>query len=158
MTISLARDRVEAGASGLRLAAFDRTVLGDPLGQAAVEDGDAVGAEMAKHEPAARRAAQRTVVVDDDAVVAADAEVAHGRAEFGRRGEHVRHRVRLVRQRLDVEEARAGDVPGLKLGCRVAAVGGHEHACIDDDEVGLAEMLVEPGGRNQVVHVQPLPR
>ena len=82
-------------------------------------------AEMAEHEPAARGGPRRRIVVDDDAVVAADAEPLHRRAELLRRRQHVRRRVRLVGDRVDVEEARAGDVAGEIFVVPAAAGRGH---------------------------------
>ena len=49
--------------------------------QAAVEDGDLAIAEVAEHEPAARRGPGGRIVVDDDPIVAPDAELLHRRAE-----------------------------------------------------------------------------
>ena len=97
-------------ARGARLAALGRPAFGEPFLEAAVEDRDLLGAEMAQHEPAARRGAHRRIVVDDDAVVAADAEPLHRRAELCAPRQHVRRRVRRVADLVDVEEARAGDV------------------------------------------------
>ena len=136
----------------VRLALLDRAALGAPFGEAAVEDRDAVGAVMAQHEPAARRAAQRAVVIDDDAVVAADPERHHRRAERRRAGQHVRRGIGVVGQRLDVEAARAGDVGRVKFGGGVARLAGHEQGRVEDREVGAAELLREPCGRDEIVH------
>ena len=100
----------------------------------------------------ARGAVQRAVVVDDDAVVAADSERDHRRAERRRAGQHVRGGMIGVGQRLDVEAARAGDMGRREFGGGVARLAGHEHRRVEDHEVGVGEMLGEPGGRDEVVH------
>src|SRR5439155_22208417 len=91
------------------LAAFCRPAFGEPFLQSAVEDRDLVRAEVTEHKPAARGVARRRIVVDDDAVLAADAEPFHGGAELLGAGQHVRSRVLPVADLVDVEKARAGD-------------------------------------------------
>ena len=67
------RARIKPNLARAGGAAFDGPAFGAPLLEAAVEDRDAFGAEMAEHEPTARRGPERRVVVDDDPVIAADA-------------------------------------------------------------------------------------
>ena len=83
MTISSRRSCGSKRAGAARLAALGRPAFGEPFLQAAVEDRDLLGAEMAKHEPAPRRGSDRRIVIDDDAVVTADAELLHRLAELG---------------------------------------------------------------------------
>ena len=97
-------------------------------------------------------------VVSQIECVAADPQALHRRAEIRGRGQHVRRRVRLVRDLGDVEEARAGDVRLGELGLRVAGRGGEEGGAIDDGEVVGAEMLGQPVGRNEIVHRASLGR
>jgi len=52
--------------------------------------------------------------------------------------------VRVVAEFVDVEEAGAGDVRFSIFVAAAPAQGGHEPAAIDNDQVGLAEMLREP--------------
>ena len=56
------------------LAHFERTPLGLPLGEPAVEQRDVVRAEQLQEPPGARRALQRAVVIDDDAAAVAEAQ------------------------------------------------------------------------------------
>src|SRR3546814_19468304 len=59
------------------LAHFERTALGLPLGEPAIEQRDIVRAEQIQEPPGARRALQRAVVVKHDA---------NGRASSRERG------------------------------------------------------------------------
>ena len=68
--------------------------------------------------------------------------------------QHVRRGVRTVADLVDVEEARAGDVGGQIFVAAAAAGRRHVPAGIDDDEVGVAEMLREPFGRDERVHAR----
>src|SRR6185437_15473170 len=102
--------RLEARVAARRFAAFGRAAFGEPLLKAAVEDGDLFGAEMAEHEPSTGSRPDRRIVINDDAVAAADAEAFHRRAECPGGREHVRGRVGAVRQLIDVEIPRPGDV------------------------------------------------
>src|SRR6185503_1485075 len=113
--------RTRSGLATLRRPAFRRPFL-----QAAVEDRDSLGAEMAQHEPAARGGADRRIVIDDDAVVAVDTERRHRLAEVLGRWEHVRRRMGFVRKLLHVEKARSGDMRGEEFGSGIAAAARHE--------------------------------
>jgi hypothetical protein len=66
----------------LRRTILRRPPLGDPFGQAAIEHGDILVTEHAEHPPDARRTHQAVLVVDDDAVAVAQAELAHARREL----------------------------------------------------------------------------
>jgi len=57
----------------------------------------------------------------------------------------------------DVEEPRAGDVARFELRRRVALVGGHEEAAVDNRQVTGIEVARQPVGGHQIVH-QPRPR
>jgi hypothetical protein len=107
---------------------------------------------MAQHEPAARGGAQRRIVIDDDAVVAADAERHHRPSELRRRGQHVRRRVGMVGQRVDIEEDRARNVRGAIFVSAAASRGRHVPARIDDAQVRIAEVVGKPIRGNQAVH------
>src|SRR3546814_8192271 len=56
------------------LAHFERTALGLPLGEPAIEQRDIVRAEQLQEPPGARRALQRTVVVKHDPAAARSEE------------------------------------------------------------------------------------
>ena len=86
--------------------------------------------------------------------LAADAEPLHRRAEIGGARQHVRRGIRAVADLVDVEEARAGDVGGEIFVAAAAAARRHVPARIDDDEVGLAEMVGQPFGRDQRFHLR----
>ena len=94
----------------------------------------------------------RRIVVDDDAVIAADAKALHRLSECVGARQHVRRRVGPVAELIDIDEPRAGDM-ALQIFVRAAAAGcGHEPARVHDDEVRLAEMLRQPFGRNERIH------
>src|SRR4051812_8708408 len=86
--------RLERRRMRWRFAALDRAALGEPLLEAAIEDRDLLGAKVTEHEPAACRGARRAIVVDDDAVVSADAQPFHAAPELGGTRQHVRRGVR----------------------------------------------------------------
>src|ERR1051326_7322692 len=60
--------------------------------------------------------------------------------------------VRLVRDLVDVEEARARNVRREVFVAAAAAAGGHVPAGVYDDEVGLAQMFGQPFRRNERFH------
>src|SRR3954466_10048234 len=103
---------VEARLSGLWVARFRRPRIGEPLLKAAVEDRDLLRAEMAEHEPSARRGSGWRIIIADDAIVAGDSDLLRRRAERLAREQHVRRGVRPVAELVDVEEAGARDVSG----------------------------------------------
>ena len=107
-----------------------------PFLQAAVQHRHVVVAHDAEHPPRARRRVQALAVVDDDAHAVADAHLLHAAGELGRRGQHVRQRVLLVRDLVDVEEQRARNVarPGTRPSASRPAVGRCMRA-VEDDEV-----------------------
>jgi len=136
----------EEGARALGLSGLRLPALGDPLLKPAVEDGDIAGAEMAEHEPAPRRRAQRRIIVDDDALIAADAKPLHCGRKVLRRRQHVRSRILTVRKRIDVEEDGTRDVRSSKLVAAAASRRRHVPAGVDDAEARLAEMFGQPLG------------
>jgi hypothetical protein len=127
------------------------TSVGPSL-EAAVQDRDLLGAEVAKHEPAARGGAYRGIVVDDKAILAADAEAFHRRGEIGGAREHVRSGVRAIAELVDVEKPGAADVRREIFVAAAASRRGHEPGRVDCDEIGLAEVLRQPVGRDERVH------
>ncbi len=109
---------------------------------------------MAKHEPAAGGSAGRAVVVNDNAVAAANAELLHRQAERGGDWEHVRRGTGAVTDLIDVEETRAGDVASQILFAATAPGCGHEPARVHNNEIGLAEMLRQPIRGNERFHLR----
>src|SRR5439155_22121886 len=130
----------------LRLAALGRPPLGQPFLQATVEDRDVPRTEVAEHEPAARGVAGRRIVIDDDAVIPADAELLHGSSEIFRGRHNTWRRVFAVSDFVDVEKACAGDMALEIFVTSVAARRRHEPARVDNDEAELAETRREPFG------------
>ena len=131
------------------LAAFQRPALGDPLLQPAVEDRDVAGTEVAQHEPAACRRAQGRVVIDDDAVAAADSDLFHCPSELSGTRQHVGCRIGGVADRIDVEEDRAGNMR-LQIVFAAASVRRrHVQAAVDHGQVRFVEMFREPLGRDE---------
>ena len=128
-----------------RLAAdrpvFERTSLGQPLRQAAVEDRHFTGAEGAQRPPDARSREKAGAVIDDEAHPVADSEPLHRLRKAQRIGQHMRQAARRVGNLVDVEKDRARDVPGEILGARVAAERRKIPGRIDDDEVGRADFV-----------------
>ena len=147
---------IEARLARLRLAAFGRPALLPPFRETAVKDGHPFGAEVAEHEPATRGGAQRTIVIDDNPVVAADAQLGHRPGEITRRWQHVRGRVISVGDFRNVEETGAGNMGVEELRRRIAPVRGKEGAAIDDCDVGRIEVARQPLGRHQVIHMRLL--
>src|SRR5262249_13707192 len=94
----------------LRLTTLGGSSLHDPLLKAAIQDRDVVSAEVAKHEPAARRGSRWRIVVDDDPVVATDTEQLHRVAELLRVRKHVRRWILLVAHLVDIEKTPARNV------------------------------------------------
>ena len=94
----------------------------------------------------------RRIVVNDGAVIPADAETLHRRAELFRARQHVRRWVLPVAELVDVEEARCGDMGGQILIATAAAARRHVPGGVNDDEVRLAQMLRQPFGGNERVH------
>jgi len=111
-------------------------------------------AELAQHEPAPRRRADRTIVVDDDPVVSADAKPPHRRTEFGRRRQHVRRRIRAIRQFVYVEKHGTGNMRVAKLIGALAPAGRHEPTGVDNPKIRFAEMPGQPFGGNERVHAR----
>ena len=66
--------RLEFGLARRGLATLGRPPFRDPFLKTSVEYRDPTGAKMTKHEPGARRSADRTIIVDDDPVVAANSD------------------------------------------------------------------------------------
>ncbi len=125
---------------------LDFAALGLPLLEAAVENAHVLVPHDAEHPPHARRRVEALAVVDDDAHAVADAHLLHPRREHHGRRQHVRQRVRLVRDRVDVEEQRAGNVPRIVLRLRVAPGGRQMQRAVEHDDVGGIEMCGEPIG------------
>jgi hypothetical protein len=97
---------------------------------------------VAEHEPAARGGSQRAVIVDDDPVIAADAEFGH-RAEIGGRRKHVG--AGLVVGTVDVQKL----APGCAEVRRVAAVRRQEGAASAITTSGSA-VARQPFGETRV--------
>src|SRR6185437_12875883 len=78
------------------LAAFGRSLLGEPFLEPAVEDRDLARPEVTKHEPAPGGGPDRRIVISHDAVCPADPELLHRPAKLSRGRQHVRRRMRAV--------------------------------------------------------------
>jgi hypothetical protein len=141
-----AQPRLEGPGPGRAMGALHGATLRAPQGQPAVEHRDAVVAHGAEGPPHARGADHAARVVHDDQVARADAESAYLLGELRRRGQHVRQRRALVRDRVDVEEARAREMPSGELLARVALELGHVPAPVEDDQARVAEVGHEPLG------------
>ena len=86
---------------------FDRPLFCLPLRKSAVEDEHVLGAEQAKSPPHPRRGKQARTVIDDDGIAIGDAERAHLARELLVVRQHMRQRVGMVGNRIDVEAHRA---------------------------------------------------
>ncbi len=122
---------VERDLAPFRLPDFDRASFRGPFLEAAIEDRD-LRSKVAEHEPAARRRPDRRVVIDDDSIVAGDSDLFHRAGEVFATRKHVRRGVGRVANRVDVEEAGAGDMGAQIFLAAVAAAGRHEPAGVDD--------------------------
>ena len=109
-------------------------------------------AEGAEHPPGARRAVMRAVVVDDEALVVAKPDRPHPAGEARRIRHHVRQRIFGVRNVIEVEKHRAGDMRGFIFRARIATQSGEEPARVDHAQVRRAEMGGKPVGGNERVH------
>src|SRR5512146_1836397 len=117
--------RLEAHFARRSFSALCRPPFRDPLLEAAVQHSDVARTEVSKREPAARSRVDRRIVVDDDAVVAADAELFHRRSELLGAGKHVWRRVGVVGELIDVEEPGARNVALQIFVAAASARGGH---------------------------------
>lgn len=123
--------------------------LGQPFGQAAVQNRDVGLAHQPEQPPDAGGREQPRGIVDHHVMAVAHAHGAQPRDELlGRRG-HVRQRRAAVGDLVDVEEAGGGDVGGGVFGPRVAAGGRHVPGGVEHPQVGVAQMGGEPVGGDE---------
>ena len=126
--------------------ASTRPAFGFPRRKTAVEDERILGAEDAEGPPHARRRIEAGRVIDHDSVGLGDAERAHRRAELVRSGQHVRQIGGRVGDGVEVEEHRARNMRGDIFRLGVALLRWQIIGCVDDDDIGLAELAGEPFG------------
>ena len=106
-------------------------------------------AEHAEGPPRAGGGDEPAPAVGHHAVPGRDAERAHRVREGLGVGQHVRQRVRVVGDGLDVEEDRAGHVDLLELGRRVALEMRQVERGVHHLQVRLAQMGGEPLGGDE---------
>ena len=130
----------------------ERTALGLPLGEPAIEDRNIVHPVKFQHEPAARRAFHGAVVIDHHSAAIAKPQALHAAGEFLRAGQGVVEGGIAVGQLAQVHEHRAGNVSG-GIVCRRIALGiGQMPRGIDNPQVARAHFAGQPIGRYKTVH------
>ncbi len=90
---------------------FEGALLGPPSGQTASKDFYVPRAEHTQGPPDAGAPLQVGGVVDDEPHFVAEAELFHRLGKGGRAWQHMRQIRRMIGDRIDVEEDRAGDMP-----------------------------------------------
>src|ERR1700733_2249708 len=88
----------------LRGALFERSPLGFPLWQPAVEDKNLLGPENAKRPPHARRGIKTDSVVNDHGVAIADSQRAHRLTEVRGAGQRMWQLAGMIADRVDIEK------------------------------------------------------
>ena len=101
-------------------------------------------AESAECPPDPRRGERSGLVVGNHQIALADAECAHRIGEHGCRRQHVRQRVRLVADAVDVEEPGAGDVGGGVFRTRIPAAAGQMEAAVEQPHACIVQMPRQP--------------
>ena len=149
------RHRIELRASAGRFAFFSRPSFGEPLLEAAVEDRDLLRAEVAEHEPAAPRSGSgRRHRRQCDRFDRCRASPSPCRSPFSAR-KHVRRVAVPVRNFVDVEKLRAGDMVRQIAPRRpLRAVEGMCQLEFDNHQIRLAKVLSEPFRRDEIVHAR----
>ena len=128
---------------------IDRAALGLPFRQAAIQHRDIGLAHQPEGPPDPRRRENARPVVDDDLMAIAHAHRPHPADEhLGWRG-HVRQAGPLVGDLVNVEEPGAGNVCGAIFGPGIPTCVRQIPACIQDPQVGILQMRLEPFGGNQ---------
>ena len=122
-------------AAGCGRGGGGRALLSGPLHPAAVEQRHVRVAVVVHDPPQPRRVDAAALVVRDHARGVRDAEPRHQRFELLRRRQERRRRFRIA-DPVVVEEHRLGNV----------AVGVAARPHVDDADVGVVEVLREPGG------------
>src|ERR1700730_14118866 len=128
---------------------FDRAPLGAPSWQTAGKDFYVRRAEDSQGPTHAGSSLQVGGVVDDEAHAIAKAELFHCLGKAGRVGQHVRQIRRMIRDRIDVEEDGAGDMPFEIFRLGVAFFSGQEKRAVDDRDIGRTQMFRKPCGRDE---------
>ena len=137
---------------GVTWSALDVAALGAPLLQAAIQDPHVPMPERQEHPPHPGGCDPAAGIVDHDRIVVGDAERADVAAElFGVR-EHMRQRIGMIGDRVDVEPHRARDVRVEIVVLRQRQDARHLELRVDDLDAGIAEMGGEPfGGDKRIV-------
>ena len=103
--------------------------------------------EQAEHEPGARRALDRRIIVEDDAGFRCHAERAQPFGQLLTPRQSARNRAVPIGQAGKVEEAGAGNVRGAEILLRNALHAGQVAGRVEHDQVRFAEMGGKPVGR-----------
>ena len=132
----------------LRFGGGGREAGGQPGRQAAIEDPDALVAEIVEHPPQPGGDPAADVVIDHDVVRVADPDGLEAFGQVRRLGQRMPARPGRRREvGVEVEEDRARDVPDL-VAEPARAGRAHHPADVDDPEVRRVEPRVERFGRD----------
>src|SRR5438270_3856311 len=120
-----------------RYPAFDIPSFLLPLCQPTIEDRDSGVPECPKHPPGSRSVLQALSVINNHAILTADAEIAHVPGKFSGAGNHVWQWALFVRDLIDVEKDCAGNVTFTELLDRRRRRGvGHVEGRLYNSHVG----------------------
>ena len=129
----------------------DGPALGQPAGQAAVQDINLVVTHDAEVPPHAGGRLDADVVVHHHPVAAPNAQGAHRLGEGLGRGQHVGQGVGVILDPFDVEQHGAGDVLLVELPVGRARVSRQIERRVEDAQVRRAHPLRQPCGGNDGV-------
>ncbi len=122
-----------------------RKFLLGPFAEPAVEHRDLVVAEHAEHPPyPGRGGAAIQPIVNHDPVAVADAEQPDLLGEVGRGRQHMRQRIRLVGDMVDVEMHRSWNMAPAVLRASVEIGAGVMPGAIEHPDVWVSKMLRQP--------------
>jgi hypothetical protein len=137
---ALVEARREDPRLGVRVPGLQRTAFADPFRQPPCKDADVFDATGAQGPPDPRRGKETQRVIDHKAHAIAQAQRGHSlRQRLGLR-QHVRQSGIAIRDRVDVEKDRAGDMPFAKFCCSIAARRRQVPRRVAHAEIGVAEL------------------